>query len=184
MENITHRLSFDTPIGIMMLVSDGTAITRVYLPTKPNEWTGTDETALLLEGKTQMLEYLAGTRRIFTLPLAPHGTAFQQKVWAELKKIPYGETRSYGDIAKAIDNPKGSRAVGMANNKNPLSILVPCHRVIGGDGKLVGYGGGLSLKIALLEREGIVVVKNVGASCVRPTKISTNETRFISNFFE
>ena len=95
----------------------------------------------------------AGRRREFQLPLAPKGTEFQQKVWKALLDIPYGETRSYGEIARAIGNPKASRAVGMANNRNPIAIIIPCHRVIGSTGKLVGYGGGLDKKEFLLNLE-------------------------------
>lgn len=101
----------------------------------------------------QIGEYLAGRRRTFDFPYALHGTEFQRKVWAALCRIPYGETRTYKEIAQAVGNPKATRAVGMANNKNPMMIVVPCHRVIGADGTLVGYGGGLDMKKALLELE-------------------------------
>lgn len=103
---------------------------------------------------TQITEYLEGTRRNFTLPLAPQGTPFQQKVWDALRTIPYGETRCYREIAEMIGNPKACRAVGMANNRNPIIILIPCHRVIGRNGSLVGYGCGLDVKQRLLELEG------------------------------
>lgn len=101
----------------------------------------------------QLQEYFQGKRMIFDFPFKLSGTEFQKKVWTTLCDIPYGETRSYKDIAKAVGNPKASRAVGMANNKNPISIVVPCHRVIGADGKLVGYGNGLDMKQKLLELE-------------------------------
>ncbi len=101
----------------------------------------------------QLTEYFAGKRKKFVFPYVLQGTEFQKKVWAELEKIHYGETRSYGQIAKAIGNPKASRAVGMANNRNPIIIVVPCHRVIGSTGKLVGYGGGLKMKEHLLKLE-------------------------------
>ncbi|MCL1791069.1 MAG: methylated-DNA--[protein]-cysteine S-methyltransferase [Peptococcaceae bacterium] len=101
----------------------------------------------------QVLEYLDGRRRDFALRLRLFGTEFQQKVWRELLKIPYGVTISYGDIAYAVGNRKGARAVGMANNRNPVSLIVPCHRVIGKNGKLVGYGGGLDIKEKLLSLE-------------------------------
>ena len=94
-----------------------------------------------------------GKRKSFDLPLKPEGTEFQKKVWNALLDIPYGETRSYKDIAVAIGNPKACRAVGMANNRNPISIIIPCHRVIGANGSLVGYGGGLPIKIELLNLE-------------------------------
>lgn len=98
-------------------------------------------------------EYFQGRRKTFDIPCRTHGTAFQEKVWAALREIPYGETRSYRDIAEAIGHPKAYRAVGMANNANPLFIIIPCHRVIGADGSLTGYGGGLPMKKALLMLE-------------------------------
>ena len=101
----------------------------------------------------QLDEYFAGTRRAFDFPCRLHGTPFQEKVWAALCEIPYGETRSYKDIAEAIGHPKAFRAVGMANHANPICIAVPCHRVIGASGALVGYGGGLDMKTALLALE-------------------------------
>ena len=112
-----------------------------------------NETALLKEAIKQLNEYLDGKRTLFDLPLEPKGTEFQKKVWNALKEIPFGETRSYGEIAKIIGNEKASRAVGMANNKNPIAIIVPCHRGIGANGKLVGYAGGLDLKKKLLQLE-------------------------------
>lgn len=112
--------------------------------------------ALADEAFGQIRAYLDGKRRAFDFPIVLNGTAFQKKVWAALRAIPYGQTRCYGEIAAEIGNPKASRAVGMANNRNPVMIAVPCHRVIGKDGSLVGYGGGLDMKRALLrlEREG------------------------------
>ena len=102
----------------------------------------------------QLEEYFAGRRRQFDLPLDLHGTEFQKRCWQELLKIPYGETRSYADVARAIGNPSAVRAVGLANGQNPIAIIVPCHRVIGSDGSLTGYGGGLETKRKLLELEG------------------------------
>ena len=107
----------------------------------------------LREAARQLGEYFAGKRQRFELPLAPDGTVFQRKVWAALQAIPYGETRSYGDIAEALGKPKAAMAVGGANGSNPLPILIPCHRVIGADGSLTGYGGGLEIKRFLLELE-------------------------------
>lgn len=101
----------------------------------------------------EIMEYLNGKRKSFDINYEINGTEFQKKVWKELTKIPYAETRTYKEIAVAVGNPKASRAVGMANNKNPISIIVPCHRVIGSDGKLVGYAGGLDMKRALLNLE-------------------------------
>ncbi len=112
-----------------------------------------NETPLLREAAKQLNEYLAGKRKVFDLPLDPGGTQFQKAVWKALTRIPFGETRTYKNIAESVGNPKACRAVGMANNKNPIAILIPCHRVIGADGKLVGYAGGLDIKKKLLELE-------------------------------
>lgn len=110
---------------------------------------------LLNEAAQQIQAYCTGCLRFFHLPLAPAGTAFQLQVWQALLQIPYGETRSYGAVASAIDKPGAARAVGMANNHNPLPIIIPCHRVIGASGKLVGYAGGLEIKKRLLQRESM-----------------------------
>lgn len=140
--------TISTPFGPMCLVEADGVLVRFF-----RGCGGTDASPLLVEAEKQLSEYFAGTRREFALPLAPVGTEFQRKVWDALRTIPYGETRSYGEIAAQIGNPKAGRAVGMANNRNPLPILIPCHRVIGADGTLVGYGGGLDVKSALLELE-------------------------------
>jgi methylated-DNA-[protein]-cysteine S-methyltransferase len=104
--------------------------------------------------KTQVLEYCEGRRKSFDIPLAPRGSDFQQAVWKALREIPYGETTTYGALAKKLGQPTGARAVGLANGQNPIWLIVPCHRVIGADGRLTGYAGGLPLKKALLEHEG------------------------------
>ena len=111
---------------------------------------------LFAQTEKELSEYFAGKRKVFTVPLSLSGTGFRLKVWKALTDIPYGETRSYGDIAKAIGSPKSCRAVGGANHHNPVSIIVPCHRVIGADGTLTGYGGGLEIKEYLLKLEGIL----------------------------
>ena len=141
-----------TPIGLLQIVEDDSAITTIRLaensfPQKE------EETPLLLEAKRQLTEYFSGKRKNFDLPLAPKGTPFQQKVWAALQTIPYGETRSYKQVAEQIGNPKACRAVGLANNKKPIILAIPCHRVIGADGRLVGYAGGVWIKEKLLELE-------------------------------
>jgi methylated-DNA-[protein]-cysteine S-methyltransferase len=118
---------------------------------------GTSPNALLAEAVRQLCAYFAGDLRQFDLPLDPRGTEFQQRVWRQVAMIPYGETRSYGQIAVAIGSPAAVRAVGAANGANPLPIVIPCHRVIGAGGKLTGYGGGLELKRRLLEMEGALV---------------------------
>ncbi|ADL50287.1 methylated-DNA--[protein]-cysteine S-methyltransferase [Clostridium cellulovorans] len=111
------------------------------------------ETPLLKKAVKQLEDYFKGTLKEFDLPLAPNGTKFQQSVWRALQDIPYGETKSYGEVARSIGNPKAARAVGMANNRNPIAIFIPCHRVIGVNGKLVGYGGGIDIKEILLGLE-------------------------------
>jgi len=111
------------------------------------------ETPLIKKAAEQLEEYFNGKRKVFDLPLVLQGTDFQVKIWKALQRIPYGETRSYGEIAAMTGNPKASRAVGMANNRNPIAIIVPCHRVIGSNGKLIGYAGGLELKQQLLDLE-------------------------------
>lgn len=146
---------FDTPFGTMALDAEGAAITRLYLPNQPTPRIASRATPLLSQGREQLLEYLSGKRKEFELPLAPQGTVFQQKVWAALREIPYGQTRSYRDIARAAGCPRGFRAVGMANHRNPIPIFIPCHRVVGADGSLTGYAGGLELKRRLLELEGV-----------------------------
>jgi methylated-DNA-[protein]-cysteine S-methyltransferase len=113
------------------------------------------ETPLIKKAANQIEEYFNGKRKVFDLPLVLHGTDFQVKVWKALQKIPFGKTHSYGEIAAMIGNPKACRAVGMANNRNPIAIIVPCHRVIGSDGSLTGYAGGLGIKQRLLELEGL-----------------------------
>lgn len=111
------------------------------------------ETDLIKKTAKQLREYLEGNRRVFSVPMNPIGTTFQKKVWNILQSIPYGETWSYKQVAEAIGNPKACRAVGMANNKNPIMIMIPCHRVIGTNGKLIGYAGGLGVKEVLLGLE-------------------------------
>lgn len=113
----------------------------------------TEKTEVLAEAERQLQEYFAGVRQVFDLLLKPDGTAFYQSVWKALQEIPYGETRTYGDIAKIIGKPKAARAVGMANHHNPIMIVIPCHRVIGANGQLVGYAGGLDIKRRLLDLE-------------------------------
>ena len=142
----------ETPIGLLQIVEDDSAITQIRLA--DNSFSReTEETPLLLEAKRQLTEYFSGKRKNFELPLAPKGTPFQQKVWTALQTIPYGETRSYQQIAEQIGSPKACRAVGLANNKNPIILAIPCHRVIGADGQLVGYAGGIWIKEKLLALE-------------------------------
>ena len=149
--------AFSTPLGPMALAGEDGAITRLYLPGAPTPRLTSHPTPLLLEGERQLLEYLGGRRKTFDLPLNPQGTPFQRRVWQALEAIPFGETRTYRDVAQAVDSPRGFRAVGMANHRNPIPILIPCHRVVGADGSLTGYAGGLELKKALLALEGHTV---------------------------
>jgi methylated-DNA-[protein]-cysteine S-methyltransferase len=150
----------ESPIGRLLLTSDGTALTGLYMePSRKAQstdgWTEDVTVAPLSAAVRQLTEYFDGTRREFDLPLRLLGTTFQTRVWRQLTEIPYGQTWSYGQLAKRIDNPTASRAVGLANGRNPISILVPCHRVIGADGSLTGYGGGLERKRWLLAHEGL-----------------------------
>jgi methylated-DNA-[protein]-cysteine S-methyltransferase len=139
----------------MAATDDGVSLSRVWLPpaTPRAGWSRADDLAVLAEARRQLLAYFAGDRDTFDLALAPQGTAFQRRVWDALRAIPYGTTRTYGEIADDIGAPGAARAVGAANHDNPLAIIVPCHRVIGVSGKLVGYAGGLDQKRTLLELE-------------------------------
>lgn len=153
----TFYTHYDSPIGRLLLTASTAALTGIYMSTEkhaPVIATPWRENAAAFSAVTQQLdEYFAGQRRTFDLPLSADGTPFQQKVWAALRTIPYGETWSYRDLAKAVGNLSAVRAVGTANGRNPLSIVVPCHRVIGSNGTLTGYAGGLSAKQWLLENE-------------------------------
>ncbi|MDN6180953.1 MAG: methylated-DNA--[protein]-cysteine S-methyltransferase [Halomonas subglaciescola] len=141
----------DSPLGRLTLCASDDGLTSIEFS---RGLLGTRRKHPLLERcKTQLAEYFAGARSVFDLPLAPAGTPFQQSVWGALGDIPYGETRSYGNIAEALGKPTASRAVGMANGKNPLAIIVPCHRVVGANGRLTGYSGGLNRKEWLLAHE-------------------------------
>ena len=149
------RLTVETPLGRLTVVADETAVEELCLPGEtPEETIPERRTPLLCRVEKELQEYFRGTRQDFNLPLAPAGTPFQQRVWQELRRIPYGRTASYGEIAGRIGLPKASRAVGQANHCNPIPILIPCHRVIAAHGGLGGYGGGPDIKIRLLQLEG------------------------------
>jgi len=167
-----------SPIGDLLLVGDGAGLTGIYLsphtggPTVGADWAL--DPRPFADAARQLDEYFAGERTAFDLPLAPAGTPFQLSVWQALRRVPYGETTSYGRLALELGRPGAARAVGLANGRNPLSIVVPCHRVVGSDGRLVGYAGGLERKRQLLAmearvracREGIRQrFVHVGASC-------------------
>lgn len=145
---------YETELGIIGIRENSKSITDIYF-SKVDTNDNIEETDLIKECFKQLKEYFEGNRTKFDLPLDPIGTEFQSKVWNELLKIPYGETKSYKDVAIAIGNEKACRAIGMANNKNPIPIIIPCHRVIGSNGKLVGYSGGLGVKEKLLNIENI-----------------------------
>ena len=137
----------------VLITEENNAVTGVYFGAEIPAGFVKAETPLIKKAAGQIEEYLDGKRKKFSLPLEMHGTEFQMDVWRALQTIPYGETRSYKEIAEMVRRPKAVRAVGMANHRNPISIIVPCHRVIGHNGKLTGYGGGLPLKQRLLELE-------------------------------
>lgn len=144
---------YTLPLGAMVIAEDEGAIVEVGFDAQLPLGAEQEETSLIKQCFQQLHEYFAGERTVFDLPLAPKGTAFQQSVWQALTTIPYGEVCSYGDIARQIGNPKACRAIGGANNRNPIAIIIPCHRVIGANGRLVGYGGGLDKKERLLALE-------------------------------
>lgn len=145
---------YDTAIGRIYVADNGRAIAGVFLPGNAvPAGIPQNETDVIKRAAVQITEYLSGRRREFDVKVEPEGTDFQKRVWAALRTIPYGHTCSYSHIAHIAGNPKACRAVGMANNRNPVSIIIPCHRVIGKSGALVGYGGGLELKKYLLDME-------------------------------
>lgn len=153
----------ETEISPLRLISDGHALVGLYFPQhrhtsgEPSgcrlDETELDRAPVLREARRQLEEYFAGQRREFDLPVVPSGTPFQHRVWTALSQIPYATTQTYGEVARAIGSRGAARAVGMANGRNPVSIIVPCHRVIGSDGSLTGYGGGEANKQALLDLE-------------------------------
>jgi methylated-DNA-[protein]-cysteine S-methyltransferase len=149
----------DSPCGPLTLVAQGDALCGLYMVQqrhRPDELTFGEPdpgARIFVRAETELKEYFAGQRHEFEVPLTFVGTPFQQLVWAELRKIPYGTTTSYGELADRVGNPAASRAVGLANGKNPVGIIVPCHRVVGANGSLTGYGGGLECKRYLLDFE-------------------------------
>ena len=148
-----HYVWISTPMGTMTALEEDGALIRLDFGKIDPAGAEYGETDLLKETLRQLAEYFSGTRREFTLPLAPRGTAFQMKVWNALSAIPYGQTRSYASQAHAIARPSAMRAVAAANGQNKVSIIVPCHRVIGSGGSLTGFGGGLDVKAFLLSLE-------------------------------
>ena len=158
--------TLDTPIGTLVLAADGEGLRHIEFPSNRHPvsregWVPGAEGAaadILAVTSQQLREYFDGARRDFDLPLMPRGTPFQMQVWRTLATIPFGATWSYGELARAIGKPDAMRAVGAANGRNPLPIVLPCHRVIGADGSLTGFGGGLPIKEALLRLEGALPV--------------------------
>ena len=152
----THT-TLESPIGHLTVVSDDGVLVRLRMDSSPPALdpaeVGERDDGAGAPAVRQLEEYFAGERTAFDLPLRPHGDEFKQQVWALLREIPYGETRSYGDIAQQLGDVRLSQAVGVANNRNPIPVVIPCHRVIGADGSLVGYGGGLDRKRFLLALE-------------------------------
>jgi methylated-DNA-[protein]-cysteine S-methyltransferase len=162
-ESVTRFTIVASPIDELLVVAEGDAITRLHMAphlgrfAPQADWRRADDDPTLAEARGQLDQYFAGERTEFDLTLAPVGTPFQMQVWTGLRAIPYGRTSSYGELAGRIGNPRASRAVGLANGRNPIAIIVPCHRVIGADGSLTGFGGGLDRKRALLALEQGVV---------------------------
>jgi methylated-DNA-[protein]-cysteine S-methyltransferase len=158
------RKTMASPVGTLTLVASDKGLTAILWENDdPNRvrlgtMVANDGHPILVEAERQLIDYFAGHRTAFTLPLAFEGTSFQQEVWAALLTIPFGETRSYGEIAHQIGRPSASRAVGAANGRNPISIIAPCHRVIGANGTLTGFAGGLEAKAWLLEMERAIVL--------------------------
>jgi methylated-DNA-[protein]-cysteine S-methyltransferase len=157
----------ETPIGKLLIAGDGETVRVIGFPKNgcprdPQPGWIERSTGAIEETARQLREYFAGRRREFELPLAPEGTKFQKSVWRELQGIPYGRTISYGELARRVGNPKASRAVGAANGANPIPIVIPCHRVIGANGKLTGFGGGLPIKEKLLDLESQAVNRVAG----------------------
>lgn len=165
---MTVHLRTDSPVGPLRLTTDGDHLTGVYFaehrhaPDDLGQEVPRDEApAVLTEAADQLGEYFAGERTDFDLPLAASGSDFQQRVWARLREIPYGRTWSYGELAQAVGQPGAARAVGLANGRNPISIVVPCHRVVGSDGSITGYGGGVERKQVLLDLERGVAAQSL-----------------------
>lgn len=146
-----YRCHYPSPIGTLCMEADEETVTGLYICEEDS--CNDRENAVLRQAHKELTEYFSGKRYSFEVPVRFNGTPFQEAVWHALQDIPYGETRTYGEIARAVGNPKACRAVGGANHKNPIMIIIPCHRVIGADGSLVGFGGGLPVKEKLLALE-------------------------------
>jgi methylated-DNA-[protein]-cysteine S-methyltransferase len=175
----------DSPVGRLLLAGDAAALRLVHFQSGPHpvrpppQWR--EDGVPFARALAQLGEYFGGARRSFRLRLAPQGTAFQLAVWQALQSIPYGQTVSYVELARRLGNARGARAVGLANGANPLPIIVPCHRVIGADGSLTGFGGGLYIKRALLSLEGAACVEDLfsarACSQSAPTDAKVRDSR-------
>lgn len=171
-----YESSIDGPLGKLRLIADDNGLRGIYYQDHknvPNLATiPSVEHPILIRARQQLAEYFAGERTVFDLPLSLHGTPFMQRVWEALAAIPFGETRTYGELARVIGVPKASRAVGRANGLNPVSIVLPCHRVVGSSGKLTGYAGGLDNKERLLRHEAEVLALRCPKKPRQPEPIS------------
>ena len=150
---MTWTVLESTPVGPLHLTADDGALTGLRFGSGPAVGPRDDDDPVLATVAAELDEYFAGKRQSFTVPLSPTGTEFQMAVWQQLRLIPYGTTISYGELARRLGSPAASRAVGLANGRNPIAIVVPCHRVIGADGSLTGFGGGMDAKRTLLDIE-------------------------------
>lgn len=163
---VLHFLRTSSPVGPLFLAASEKGLVRLEFESRVQNLNSKIELResrqALAPYLQQLEEYFAGQRREFSVPLDLRGTGFQRQCWRALLEIPYGETRSYGELARAIGHPQAFRAVGMSNNRNPIAIIVPCHRVIAADGSLCGYGGGLEIKRKLLELEGSALSSDAG----------------------
>jgi len=152
---------FPSPLGRLLAVSNGEAVTGLHFeterhpPRRDATWRRDDDDALLSRLRQQLYEFWEGGRRVFDLPLAPVGTPFQQAIWRAIAAVPFGEVITYGELARRVGSPRGMRAAGLATGRNPISIVIPCHRIVGSSGALTGYGGGLDRKVWLLRHEGV-----------------------------
>ncbi|MEO1446510.1 MAG: methylated-DNA--[protein]-cysteine S-methyltransferase, partial [Cyanobacteria bacterium J06635_11] len=162
--NVTYYTWIESPVGDLLLTSNGQALTGLYLkgqkhfpkmadPEMEDSWKNTTDLEIFTQVQAQLTEYFTHKRETFDIPLAPQGTPFQKEVWRSLHQIPFGETSSYGTLAQQLGKPGAARAVGAANGRNPISIIVPCHRVIASNGKMTGYAGGIDRKQWLLRHE-------------------------------
>ena len=153
--------TFESPCGGMLIAASDAGITGIYFdrqkyhPKRGSDWQHAPENAHLKDAKRQLAEYFAGERREFDLELDPAGSGFQKRVWKAISAVPYGRTITYGELARRAGFPEGARAAGAATGRNPIGIVVPCHRIVGADGSLTGYAGGLEKKRALLALEGV-----------------------------